>query len=110
MRARHGINQCNATEVGVVTFNEQFTSSRERLTMLRSISPIACLNRCQRPCRALRRQFEPAREAFEQAETELFHQPANAMTDRVLRQMLLTRDRGEAQMPASHDNASQCIE
>jgi hypothetical protein len=43
---------------------------------------------CQRP--SLRRQFEPAREAFEQAETERFLQPTTA----TVRQMQFTRARG----------------
>jgi hypothetical protein len=55
-------------------------------------------------------QLETARKAFEETDTKLFFQAANAMADRALGQMQLTRGLGKAQVPSGHDKNAQSIE
>ena len=107
MRASRGISQCEATDGSIVTFSRESSSDLDRSMMLRSISPIAWFTRCQGA--ALRSQFKPSRQAVEQAETELFLQPADTVADCTLREIQLVCGLGKAQVPGCHNEDPQCI-
>ena len=78
--------------------------------LLQSSNSLQCLIDLLGKRAAMRRQFQPSRQAIEQAYAKLFLQATDAVADRALCKVQLVGCLGEAEVARGHGEDAQCIE